>query len=388
MKLSILKMRLIETDTVENRKRPRVIWIAGMLASMLVLGACEEQSVNTVDRVRSVKTLVVSDLAPAQVRKFPGTITAVDSSRISFEVDGIIQSIEVDVGDTFKKGDVLAVLDSKPFQLEVESARATLSRAEAQLAEKQSAYEREQRVQDEDPGATTQKAVDQARAAYESQIQNVGYNRSQLELALRDLANAELHGPFDGTVAARFVEPSEVATRGQHILEVYAEAAMQVSVSVPEQIIDRVRPNVEGKVILANRPDEAFAAVVSEVGSAASAANAFPVTALIINSDERVRPGMTAELQLNFVAEDGPSGYLIPLHAVLPGIESEDRDIFLYDAPTSTVRKTPVTIRGIQGNRVIVTRGVSPGDVVVVAGVPFLADGQKVQLIQTSGADE
>lgn len=360
----------------------------GLVAFMLVLGACAKEEVEIAKSVRSVKTIVISDMASAQVRKFPGTIEAVDSSKISFEVDGIIQSINADVGTQFKKGDILAVLDKKPFELNVESANATLSRAAAQLAEKESAFEREQRIQAEDPGATTQKAVDQARAAYESQIQNVSYNRSQLDLAERNLVNTELRGPFDGTVAARFVEASEVAARGQHILEVYAEGAMQVSVSVPEQIIDRVRSGVEGTVTLANRPNDPYVARVSEVGSAASTANAFPVKALIVNADETVRPGMTAELELNFVAEGQPTGYLIPLQALLPGIESEDRNVFLYDAETSTIRKTPVSTRGIQGNRVIVSKGVSPGDILVVAGVPFLADGQEVSLLKTSGSAE
>lgn len=359
-----------------------------LLALLLVLGACGKQEIETEQRVRSVKTLVISDLASAQARKFPGTIEAVDSSRISFEVDGIIAGINVDVGAQFKKGDVLAVLDTKPFELNVESAKATLSRASAQLAEKKSAFEREQRIQAEDSGATTQRAVDQARAAYESQIQNVSYNRSQLDLAERNLTNTELRAPFDGTVAARFVEASEVAARGQHILEVYAEGAMQISVSVPEQIIDKVKTGVEGTVVLANRPDEPYVATVSEVGSAAISANAFPVKALIVNADERVRPGMTAELELNFVAEGQPTGYLIPLQALLPGVEGDDRSVFLYDAATSTLRKTAVSTRGIQGNRVIVTQGVSPGDVLVVAGVPFLADGQEVRLMTTSGSGE
>ncbi len=362
--------------------------LIGLLAFVLLLGACGKEEVEDDKRVRSVKTVVISDMASAQVRKFPGTVEAVDSSKISFEVDGIIASVAVDVGDQFKKGDVLAVLDKKPFELNVESAKATLSRAAAQLAEKKSAFEREQRIQAEDAGATTQRAVDQARAAYESQIQNVSYNRSQLDLAERNLVNTELRGPFDGTVAARFVESSEVAARGQHILEVYAEAAMQISVSVPEQIIDKVKTGVQGTVTLANRPNEPYVGVVSEVGSAASSANAFPVKALIANADERVRPGMTAELELNFVAEGQPTGYLIPLQALLPGIEGDERAIFLYDVATSTIRKTAVSTRGIQGNRVIVSKGVAPGDVIVVAGVPFLADGQEVTLMKASGSGE
>ncbi len=308
----------------------------------------------------------------------------VDSSQISFEVDGVIASIQVDVGDKFSKGDVLATLDRKPFELNVESARAALSRASAQLAEKQSAYEREQRIQAEDAGATTEKAVEQAKAAYESQVQNVSYSQSRLDLAERDLANTELRGPFEGTVSARYVEPSEVAARGQHVLEVYAEAAMQVSVSIPEQIIGRVRPGLEGRATLANNPDEPYLAVVSEVGAAANSANAFPVTAVISNADGGVRPGMTAELELAFTDDNRPSGYLIPLDALLPGIEREDRHVYLYDSATSTVRKMPVNSGGIQGDRVIVTQGIGSGDVLVVAGVPFLRDGQEVKLMNTS----
>lgn len=226
--------------------------------------------------------------------------------------------------------------------------------------------------------------MEQAKAAYESQVQNVSYSRARLDLAERDLSNTELRGPFDGSVSARYVEPSEVAARGQHVLEVYAEAAMQVSVSVPEQIIGRVRPGLEGRVSLANNPDEPYVAVVSEVGSAANSANAFPVTAVIGNADEGVRPGMTAELELAFSDDDRQSGYLIPLEALLPGIESQDRHVYLYDSATSTISKTPVSSSGIQGDRVIVSRGIASGDVLVVAGVPFLRDGQEVKLMNAS----
>lgn len=384
MTLPISKWRSISVGNPSGRAQSRS-GLIGLLAVVLVLGACGSDEGEAEKHVRAVKTMVISDLASAQARKFPGTIEAVDSSQISFEVDGIVQSVNVDVGDKFKKGDILATLDRKPLELAVESAKATLSRAAAQVAEKKSAFEREQRIQAEDPGATTQKAVDQARAAYESQIQNVSFNRSQLDLAERDLRNTELHGPFDGTVAARFVEPSEVSARGQPVLEVYAEAAMQVAVSVPEQIIDRISSGLEGRVALANRPDDPYVAIVTDVGSAASTANAFPVKALIVDADERVRPGMTAELNLSFASEGGPSGYLIPMQALLPGIEREDRNVFLYDTATSTIRKTPVTTLGIQGDNVIVTEGVSPGDILVVAGVPFLADGQEVTLVNSSG---
>jgi multidrug efflux pump subunit AcrA (membrane-fusion protein) len=143
-----------------------------LLASVFLV-ACKEEVAEPEERIRSVKTITVADIASDQQRKFPGTVEPVESSILSFEVSGIIQAIHVDAGDRFKKGEVLAFLDNKPFQINVESARAALSRASAQLAEKQSAHERELRIQAEDPGATTEKAVEQARAAYDSQVENV-----------------------------------------------------------------------------------------------------------------------------------------------------------------------------------------------------------------------
>jgi len=359
-----------------------------LLAATTFLGGCKQEVAEPVERIRAVKTIVVADLASDQQRKFPGTIEPVESSQLSFEVDGTVEAVQVDVGDRFKKGDVLAHLDNRPYKLDLASANAALSRAKAQLEEKQSAYEREQRIQAEDPGATTQKAVDQARAAYESQVQEVTYSQAKLGMAERSLADTELVAPYDGTVAARFVEPSEVAARGIHMLEVYAEAAMQVAVSIPEQMIGDVHPGLAGQVFLNNQPDSPYDAVVSEVGSAATTANAYPVKAAITNADDRVRPGMTAELRLVFADEEKQSAYLVPVHAFLPGLEKNAHYVYLLDSGSSTVRKTPVKIKGIQGDQVVVTDGIAPGDVLVVAGVPFLREGQKVKPLPASGSSQ
>jgi membrane fusion protein, multidrug efflux system len=368
--------------------RPLASKLVCLLLATSFLGACEQEAAAPEERIRAVKTIVVADLASEQQRKFPGTIEPVDSSQLSFEVDGIVAAIRVDAGDKFKKGDVLANLDNKPFQLNLASAKAALSRSSAQLAEKQSAYEREQRIQAEDPGATTQKAVDQARAAYESQVQEVSYSKAQLGLAARDLSNTELIAPYDGTVAARYIQPSEVAARGARILEVYSESAMQVAVSIPEQMIADVHTGIKGRVFLNNQSDSPYDAVVSEVGSSAKTANAFPVKALISNPDKRLRPGMTAELQLVFADANMKPAYLVPTHAFLPVIKKHEHYVYLLDSQTSTVHKTAVKINGVQGDYIVVTDGISPGDILVVAGVSFLRDGQKVKQMQAADASQ
>jgi RND family efflux transporter MFP subunit len=357
-----------------------------VLLAANLLSACQREVAEPPERIRAVKTITVGEQASDALRKFPGTVQPVETSNISFEVEGVIEEMRVDVGDRFKKGEVLAVLDKKPFELNVESAKASSSRARAQFEEKQSAYDRERRIQAEDPGATTEKAVEQARAAYMSQRENVSYRQAQLKLAKRDLVNAELRAPFEGTVSERYKEASEVAARGQRVLGIYALGAMQVAVSIPEQLIGGVSPGIEGQVFLANRPDRPYQAVVSEVGSAATRANAFPVKARISDADAAVRPGMTAELRLFFPDAAPQSAYLLPVHAIVFGTENDDRYIFVFDAQTSTVRKKAVQSkgRGVRGNQLIITEGIAPGDVIVVAGVNFLRDGQQVKLLKSS----
>jgi RND family efflux transporter MFP subunit len=348
----------------------------------LLVGACGGEVAEPVEQVRAVKTIMVADRASGQMRKFPGTVEPVDNSSLSFEVSGLVREVSANAGDRFEKGQVLAVLDKQPFELNVESARAALSRAEAQFEEKGTAYDREQRIQAQDPGATTQRAVDQARAAYESNRQGVSFNRAQLDLARRDLQNAELRAPFDGVVAARHIEAFEEVNRGAPVYDVFIEGAMEATVAIPENMIADVYLGLRGEVRLA---DAVYQAVVSEVGSAATSANAFPVKATITDADEAVRPGMTAELTLLFSLEEaGQSGYLVPVQALAPGLASDDRHVFVYDSETSTVRKTAVQGGGLVGDQVIVTTGISPGDVIVVAGVPFLRDGQQVTLLNPS----
>jgi RND family efflux transporter MFP subunit len=331
-----------------------------------------------------VKTAVVADPAGGQSRKFPGTVRAVNTSSISFEVGGLVQAVRVDIGDKVKKGGHLAVLDKKPFELKVESARAALSRARASFDEKKSAYERETRIQAQDAGATSQKAVDQALAAYESTRENVTYNQAQLDLAKRDLEKTELRAPFDGVVSARNIEPFEEVRRGQSVLELFVEGAMEVEIQVPENIIGNVSLGLHGEVRLPNRLDKVYQAVISYVGSAATNANAFPVKANIRDADHFVRPGMTAELSLVFPPGNREPAYLVPVHALAPGLGKDGWSIYLFDSKTSTVRRTAVEGKGVVGNQAIIRKGIAPGDVVVVAGVSFLRDGQKVKLANPS----
>ncbi len=351
---------------------------AGMLA------ACGEEPPPLPERIRTVKTAVIFERASGHTRQFPGVVEPVDSSNISFEVSGIVHEVNVDAGDAVNAGQVLAVLDGKPFELNVTSAEAALSRAQAQVKEAKSNYDRERRIYAQDPGATTEKSVERARAAYESRRQNVSYARAQLDLAHRDLKKTELLAPFEGQVATRDIEPFEEVRRGQPIFELFAEGAMQVAVQIPENTIEDVYVGQPAEIRLPTLGNRVLQGAVTEVSSAARGANAFPVKATIGASDNRIRPGITAELSLLLPGQFDQDAYLVPMTALAPGEGASRSYIFLFDSASSTVRRTAVANKGIVGDLAAIAGEIGPGDVVVVAGVSFLSDGQTVRLLETA----
>ena len=67
------------------------------------------------------------------MRRYSGVVEAADTSSISFEVPGNVQTVKVEVGERVNQGDVLAVLDERTYQLNVEAARAAVGGAEVEL---------------------------------------------------------------------------------------------------------------------------------------------------------------------------------------------------------------------------------------------------------------
>jgi multidrug efflux pump subunit AcrA (membrane-fusion protein) len=70
------------------------------------------------------------------------------------------------------------------------------------------------------------------------------------------------------------------------------------------------------------------------------------------------------------------------VQAIVPGQEPSRGHLYIFDDTNSVVKKAPVKISGVKDNMAMVSEGLSPGDIVAVAGVAFLSDGQKVRLMQ------
>jgi multidrug efflux system membrane fusion protein len=115
--------------TMPKQTLKRMVWLLCIAAA---LTACKDK-VEIIEEVRPIKTMTVSEQATGQTLKFSGLAAAVDSSGLSFQVGGQVASVEVDIGDRVKKGQVLAALDPEPYQLEVDAIKAELAKARDQV---------------------------------------------------------------------------------------------------------------------------------------------------------------------------------------------------------------------------------------------------------------
>jgi RND family efflux transporter MFP subunit len=347
------------------------------------MAACRDAPPPPVERIRAIKTTTVTEQASGRIREFSGVLEAADSSSISFEVSGNVREVRVDVGDKIKKGQVLARLDTRTYKLNVKGAEAGMGRAKVELADKRNDLDRFQRINKQDPGAISQAALDNAQAAVDGAIKNVQFAKSQLKLAQRDLEKTVLRAPFDGVIADRFVDPFTEVKRGQKLFDVYENTGMEVAISIPEDVIEDIYMEQKGSIRFAVIADKTYNGTVTEISKVAGTANAFPIKLTVEDADARIRPGMTARVSLELQDTDEEYFYLVPVSALSQRGDATHGFVFVYDPATATVKKTAIEGSSVRDNDAVIKGGVKAGDIIAVAGVSFLEDGQKVKLMES-----
>ncbi len=312
-----------------------------------------------------------------RTRTLPGTVRAAERSPIGFDVGGRVGEVRVEIGATFVEGEVLAAVETDTLSFEVEERRAALSEAEAVLAEVQADHART--VYLHERGVESNAALENAQAALDTAKSRLNVARTRLARARTDVADAELIAPYDGSVAARLVEPAERVTPGQPVLEIQSrDGGLELVVGVPETILASLEMG-STHAVKAPVLDGTAAGVVTEIGARAGEGSSFPVTLAIEGADPALRPGMSAEVRLDLAPRGAVAGVRIPVTAFLPG-DGQTSHVFVVDAATGTVRRQEIEVVAVAGEEVVVT-GLEPGQRIAAKGLARLRDGQPIDLM-------
>ncbi|MFT5757189.1 MAG: multidrug efflux system membrane fusion protein [Alteromonadaceae bacterium] len=358
----------------------RLLFIVASLTGLLL--SCNKPVEKFKEVIRPIAWVQVQQASFDQVRRLSGTVYPVEATNLSFEVGGKVESVKAKLGDSVKRGDVLARLEQRNFNLSLQSSQANLQKAQSMLSESKNEYQRYTELSDK--GLVSKSGFDNAKAAFESATSAVSLAQTQLEISQKDLEDTLLTAPYNGKITKRLIEPSMQLPSGQPTFEIEGEDGLEVQVMVPETLIRDLSKGSEISIIYPAFPSLISAGAITEIGSRAEKANAFPVTILINSSLEGLRAGMTAEVDFTFegIGRTGYTGmtFRLPITALAAG-EMQNAYVFVYDIDTQTLQKRLVQTESILNNEVLVSSGLKSGDIIATAGVSFLRDGQSVRLL-------
>jgi multidrug efflux system membrane fusion protein len=361
------------------------VYILIIFASGLVAFGCGKEE-KPEEVIRSIKWTKVAETSAKQVRMISGTTKPVDQTALSFAVGGTVEKVEVKLGDPVKKGQVLAELDQQPFVLAVRDAEAGLSKAEANLVERQANYERYVALYESNNASKAE--LDEARASFDSAKSQVKAAQAQLGLARRDLRKTQMKAPYNGTISVKEIEPYMELSAGKAVFGLDGvESGFEVSAAVPDSLVIHLSPGDEAEVVFPTLNNRKVGGVITEIGSRSRTASTYPIVVQLQEQFDDFRSGMSVEVAFEFIPESETgeplvTGLAAPLSAFVVGAEKTNF-VFIYDEKSSTVKKTQVKALALRENDLIVEPGsLKAGDIIATAGVQFLTDGQKVNLMK------
>ncbi len=358
-------------------------WTSLILGVVACGGKPVEEKAPVIRPVRVEKALAIPD---KRTRTFSGSAQAGYESKLSFRVSGTLRELSVKLGDRVSKGQVIARLDPKDYELQVQKAEAGLAQARAQERNATASYERIRGLYESNSASIND--LDSARANRDSIKAQVASLEKQMELAQLQLDYSQLIVPIDGFIASVKAEVNENVRQGQEIAVLNAGSRSEINFVAPENLISQIREGDPVNVRFDALPGETFGATITEVGVATSGtATTFPVTARMNKANKDTRPGMAAEVIMSFAQEGSEPVLYVKPKAVAE--DGEGRFVFVAEPSENglgQVVRRAVSTGNLTEDGLEVKSGVADGDLVITAGLRFLKEGMTVKIPQ--GAEE
>jgi multidrug resistance efflux pump len=404
----------------------------------LCLGCQDEEPAATPPR--PIRAMRIGDVPAFTGRTFPGTAEAVEAVDLSFRVAGPLAAFPgKQLGKQVSKGELLAQIDSRDFDVRLRDAQASLAKAKSELeamrkarpeeieqlkagverAEAAALFAREelnrlQQARQRQSNAVSSSEIQLADAkvrlaaadvvqakeslrigeegarpedikAKESQIESL---QASVQTAQDELSDTKLTAPFDGSVSATYVENFEVVQPKQPIIRLVNSSELEIRVDIPENLIALVPKVTEAFVVIQSYPDVEIPARIAEVGTEASpTTRTYPVKLRFAPPEGvDVRPGMTGTVKGrgDAAAQSNSPGHVVPSAAVFN--RDEKRMVWIYDSAAKAVKAREVTVLGTTPFGMNVS-GVQPGEWVVTAGAHYLEENQPVRLVSDTDGD-
>jgi RND family efflux transporter MFP subunit len=340
------------------------------------LSACGSKA-PTEEPLRPVHTVEVQYEGAPDTNRYFGSVHARHEVEQAFRVAGKVMERRVDIGQTVREGDVVAVLDDVDYRLAEQAAGEQLEAARTRARQAESDWMRLQALKAD--GSVSESDEEHAESALRTSRAAAEAEARRLELARNQVKYTVLRASIGGVVTNVQLEVGQVVAAGQPVVAIANEGQPEIVVDVPEAHLAAFKTS-RYFASLATNPDEQFEVELREL-SAQAATPTRTYRARLKPAAPRVLPlGATAAL-VTQRATPGPPVAAIPASALTqnggkPAVWVVDR---AGAKEVGTVKLVPVTVHAY-GNDEILLSGPAAGALVVTAGVQKMAPGLRVAL--------
>jgi membrane fusion protein, multidrug efflux system len=350
--------------------------LAGVVALLGALSACSKTA-PAPEPIRAVKVLTVGSAPLLSQYEFSGEVKAQVESRLGFRVGGKIIKRQAELGQRVKAGEVLAQIDPQDYRLAADAARAQVAAAQTNRDLAVADFKRYQELKNQNfiSGAELERRETTFKAA-EAQLQQA---RSQLSVQANQATYASLVADVSGIVTAVEAEPGQVVTAGAPVVRIAADGPRDVVFSVPEDKLPGIVPGAPVKIRVWSQNRQTTGKIREIAASSDPLTRTYAVKASL-DAGETLALGSTAYVVPELNAPATTQVIKLPTTALRQ--EGNVTAVWVLDKASMTVNSQVIQVATADGNDVVVAGGLTPGLLVVSAGVHVLSPGQKVSIYQ------
>lgn len=332
------------------------------LLSLLVLSSCRQARLRHT-KVQGGEVYVAVDTArsgtDSRQSNYVGVVESSREATVSANNGGILKEIYVSEGSFVHGGDALAIVESKNIGSAYEVAMAALRRAE-------DGYQRASKVYA--GGSVSQVKMMEIQTQLEQA-------RASAEAARHNLEECTVRAPFDARVNAVQARSGEHVAALQPLFRLVDTDGVEIVVSIPENEIASLNVGDKALVHLPSLDKEIPARLKTKSVVADMLSHSYRCS-FVMDGDATLLPGMVCKLTLFRESGNG-----IVLRADAVKLDSEGKYVWIVDADDS-VCKRRIATGGFRGKGVIVSEGLSEGELVIVEGASKVSTGMKVKIKQ------
>ena len=340
-----------------------------MIISYVTLWGCSKEQ----PTVEQIPFVMVQQPATSLIdqKSYAGDVQAKQQTALAFRVGGQIVERYVDTGDRVKIGQVLAKLDVKDAQLQLNSARAQLESAQSAAKVAVDEFKRFQQLLP--INAVSRSQYDTVKNQYDSANAALKQAQSNYDVSANQTGYNQLVANKNGVITERNIEIGQVISAGQPAYQVAIDGDREVVIGVPEQAISSIKVGQDAWITLWSKPNDKFAAYVREISPAADQSRTFSVKVALKEGQSAIQLGQSARV---FFSQNIQNILSVPLSSVSA---TENQAYVWVVNPNQTVHKVNVTLGAYGRDSVPVISGLQTGQWVVVGGVHLLREKQKIK---------